>query len=350
MDTAMTFKVTVQPSGHTFWAEANEAILEAGLRQGVALPYGCRGGVCGSCAATVLSGQVHYPFGEPQGLAPYDEERGKAFLCMAAAMSDVELDAPRVGSEPDIEIKALPVRVEKLRKLAADVMELTLKLPASERLRFRAGQYIDILLKDGKRRGFSLANAPFNDQFLELHIRHVPGGYFTSHVFNEMKEKALLRIEGPLGSFYLRESERPLILMGGGTGFAPLKGMLEQMMAQGLDKPVHLYWGVRAKADLYMDSVVRSWVSRHPLLTYVPVLSEPLPEDAWAGRTGWVHDAVARDFPDLSGHDVYLSGPPPMVNAAQTAFLAQGLPEAQLFYDSFEYSPDTLKAMQGNGG
>jgi CDP-4-dehydro-6-deoxyglucose reductase len=344
----MTFKVTVQPSGHTFWAEANEAILEAGLRQGVALPYGCRGGVCGSCGATVLGGQVHYPAGEPQGLSPHEMENDRTLLCMAYALSDVVIDSPHVGTEPDIEIKALPVRVEKLRKLADDVMEMTLKLPASERLRFLAGQYIDILLKDGKRRGFSLANAPTHDQFLELHIRHVPGGQFTSHVFNEMKEKALLRIEGPLGSFYIRESARPLILIGGGTGFAPLKGMLEQMMEQGLDKPVHLYWGVRSKADLYMDSLVRGWVERHPQLSYVPVLSEPQPEDAWQGRTGWVHAAVAADFPDLSAHDVYMSGPPPMITAAKASFLAQGLPEAQLFYDSFEYSPDTLKAMQEN--
>lgn len=343
----MTFKVTVQPAGHTFWAESNEPLLEAGLRQGVALPYGCRGGVCGSCVATVLQGQVHYPDGEPMGLSPAELADGKTLLCVAYASSDLELDSPQVGVEPDIEIKALPVRVEKMRKLADDVMELTLKLPASERLRFLAGQYIDILLKDGKRRGFSLANAPVNDQLLELHIRHVPGGQFTSHVFNEMKEKALLRIEGPLGSFYIRESGRPLILMGGGTGFAPLKAMLEQMMVQGIDKPVHLYWGVRAKADLYMDAVVRSWVSRHPQLTYVPVLSEPMAQDRWEGRTGWVHEAVAADFPDLAGYDVYLRGPPPMVQAAKTAFLAQGLPEAQLFYDSFEYSPDTLKAMQG---
>lgn len=344
----MTFKVTVQPAGHTFWAEENEPVLEAGLRQGVALPYGCRGGVCGSCAATVLKGQVHYLDGQPLGLSPVELERGKALLCLAYAQSDLEIDSPQVGLEPDIEIKALPVRVEKMRKLADDVMELTLKLPASERLRFFAGQYIDILLKNGKRRGFSLANAPMDDQFLELHIRHVPGGQFTGFVFSEMKEKALLRIEGPLGSFYLRESERPLILMGGGTGFAPLKGMLEQMMAQGMDKPVHLYWGVRAKADLYMDAVVRSWAARHPQLTYVPVLSEPKTEDNWQGRTGWVHEAVAADFPHLADHDVYLSGPPPMVQAAKAAFLAQGLPEAQLFYDSFEYSPDTLKAMQEN--
>lgn len=345
----MSHQVTVRPAGHTFRVEEHETVLDAALRQGVSLPYGCRGGMCGSCAATLLSGQVHYPFGEAQGLSVQDQANGKAFLCMAAALSDLEIDVPQLGAEPDIEVKTLPVRVERMRKLAEDVMELALKLPASERLRFLAGQYIDILLKDGKRRGFSLANSPAHDEFLELHIRHVPGGQFTSHVFNEMQEKALLRIEGPLGSFYIRESVRPIILMGGGTGFAPLKGMLEQMMDQGLDKPVYLYWGVRSKADLYMDSVVRSWVSRHSQLTYVPVLSEAKPEDCWQGRSGWVHDAVVADFADLSGYDIYLSGPPPMVNAAKAAFVAQGLPESQLYYDSFEYSTDTLKAMQGGG-
>ena len=342
----MTYQVTVQPSGHTFQAQPNETLLEAGLRQGVALPYGCRGGMCGACAATVLSGQVHYPSGEPQGLSADDAQRGKAFLCMAAALSDVEINAPQVGATPDIEVKTLPVRVETMRKLADDVMELTLKLPASERLRFLAGQYVDILLKDGKRRGFSLANAPFDDQLLALHIRHVPGGQFTGQVFSTMQPKALLRIEGPLGSFYIRDSARPLILIGGGTGFAPLKSMLEQMMQHGLERPVHLYWGARAKADLYLDDLVKSWVAEYPLLTYVPVLSEPLAADDWQGRTGWVHEAVARDFADLAGYDVYLSGPPPMVNAAKVAFLVQGLPDAQLFYDSFEYSPDTVQAMQ----
>ena len=342
----MTYQITLRPSGHQFRVEENESILDAGLRHGIAMPYGCRGGICGACAATVLKGQVHYPFGEAHGLAPYDEERGKAFLCMAAPLSDLELDLPRVGREEEIEVKTLPVRVERMRKLADDVMELTLKLPASARLRFLAGQYIDILLKDGKRRGFSLANAPFNDQLLELHIRHVPGGQFTSYVFNEMKEKALLRIEGPLGSFHLRDSKRPVILMGGGTGFAPLKGMLEQLMEQGLTQPVVLYWGVRAQKDLYMDSVVRSWVSRHPQLSYIPVLSAPTADDQWQGRTGYVHAAVAADYPDLSGYDVYMSGPPPMIQAAKAAFVAQGLPEEQLFFDSFEYSPDTLKAIQ----
>lgn len=342
----MTYRIKLHPSDLEFMAEANESILDAGLRQGVMLPYGCRGGVCGSCAATVLSGQVHYPFGEAQGLAPFDEERGQAFLCMAAAISDLELDVPHIGRDTDIEVKNLPVRVEKMRKLAADVMELTLKLPTSERLRFFPGQYIDILLKDGTRRGFSLANAPFNDQLLELHVRHVPNGKFTSYVFNEMQEKALMRIEGPLGGFYIHDSERPLILMGGGTGFAPLKSMLEQLMEAGLTRPVYLYWGVRAKADLYMDAVIRSWAARHPLLSYVPVLSAPKVEDAWQGRTGYVHAAVAADFADLSGFDVYMSGPPPMIEAAKPVFLAQGLPDNQLYSDAFEYSSDTLNAIK----
>ncbi|MEZ5478796.1 MAG: FAD-binding oxidoreductase [Thiolinea sp.] len=273
------YTVTLQPSGRQFQVDEQEAVLDAGLRQGVPLPYSCRGGSCGSCAATVLQGELSYPDGEPMGLAPYDKEQGRAFLCQAVAHSDLLLDAPHLGTEQELEIKTLPVRVEKLRKLNADVMEMTLKLPATERLRFKAGQYIDILWRGGKRRGFSLANAPFNDQYLELHIRHVPGGQFTDHVFEHMKEKALLRIEGPLGSFYIHESERPLILIGGGTGFAPLKGMLEQMKEQGMERPVRLYWGVRAKDDLYMDVLVRDWASRYDWLDYVPVLSEPKPED-----------------------------------------------------------------------
>nr|CAA6815655.1 MAG: 2-polyprenylphenol hydroxylase and related flavodoxin oxidoreductases / CDP-6-deoxy-delta-3,4-glucoseen reductase-like [uncultured Thiotrichaceae bacterium] len=339
------YTITLQPSGQTFTADEQENILDAGLRQGIMLPYGCRGGACGSCAVTVKQGELSYPDGEPMGLAPFDMERGKAFLCQAVANSDLELDCPQVSSTQDIEVKVLPVRVEKLRKMNDDVMEMTLKLPASERLRFNAGQYVDLLLRGGKRRAFSLANAPFDDQYLELHIRHVPGGHFTSTVFEGMKEKALLRLEGPLGSFYIRDSERPIILIGGGTGFAPLKSMIEQMKAKGFDRPVHLYWGVRAKADLYMDVLVKDWNFRFPELTYVPVLSEPKEDDQWEGRTGWVHDAVLADFDDLAAFDIYLSGPPPMIEAAKTSLLAKGVPDDQMYSDSFEYAADTLQAI-----
>lgn len=350
MGLSFMYTITLQPSGHIFTVDEQENILEAGLRQGVALPYGCRGGACGSCVATIKQGELSYPDGEPMGLAPFDKDQGKAFLCQAVAHSDLELDCPQVGTAQDIEVKVLPVRVEKLRKLNHDVMEMTLKLPASERLRFHAGQYIDLLLRGGKRRGFSLANAPYDDQFLELHIRHVPGGHFTSHVFEQMKVKALLRMEGPLGSFYIRDSGRPVILIGGGTGFAPLKSMIEQMKAQGFERPVHLYWGVRAKDDLYMDVLAKDWSARIDELTYVPVLSEPKEDDQWEGRTGWVHEAVLADFDDLPACDIYMSGPPPMIEAAKAAFLAKGVPDEQLFSDSFEYAVDTLQAIANSEG
>ena len=343
------YKITVQPSGQTFQAEEHENLLEAGLRQGIALPYSCRGGSCGSCMVSIKQGAVDYPQGEPLALSPYDMEQGKALLCQAIALSDLEIDCPQVGTLADIEVKTLPVRVEKLRKLNTDVMEMTLKLPATERLRFMAGQYIDLLLRDGKRRSFSIANAPVGDVFLELHIRHVPGGFFTSHVFNEMKEKALLRMQGPLGSFYIRDSKQAIVLVGGGTGFAPLKSMFEQLKLQGIEQAVYLYWGVRSKADLYMDYLPKDWANRYPQFKYIPVLSAPKPEDNWQGRTGWVHQAVVDDLPDLSAYQVYMSGPPPMILAGRKAFLEHGLHAEHLYSDSFDYSPETNKALAEQG-
>ena len=305
------FTVRLQPGGQVFTVEEQENILAEGLRQGVALPYGCRGGSCGSCAATLLQGEVDYPSGEPMGLSPYDRDQGRVLLCQAVAYSDLELDSPHVGMLDDIEVKTLPARVEKLRRLNDDVMEVTLKLPTSEHLRFQAGQYVDILLRDGRRRSFSLANAPYDDQYLELHIRHVAGGDFTGQVFSTLKEKALWRIEGPLGQFYVRDSERPMVLMAGGTGFAPIKSILEQMRASGLGRPVYFYWGVRTQADLYLDSRVLDWALRESNLHYRRILSNEPTDSSWDGLRGWVHEAVLAEHADLSGFDVYMSGPPP---------------------------------------
>ena len=261
------FTVRLQPGGQVFTVEEQENILAEGLRQGVALPYGCRGGSCGSCAATLLQGEVDYPSGEPMGLSPYDRDQGRVLLCQAVAYSDLELDSPHVGMLDDIEVKTLPARVEKLRRLNDDVMEVTLKLPTSEHLRFQAGQYVDILLRDGRRRSFSLANAPYDDQYLELHIRHVAGGDFTGQVFSTLKEKALWRIEGPLGQFYVRDSERPMVLMAGGTGFAPIKSILEQMRASGLGRPVYFYWGY-ALRQIYIW-IVGYWIGHCENQTYI---------------------------------------------------------------------------------
>lgn len=337
----MPYRVTLLPSGHEFSVAEHESVLDAALRERCSvLPYGCRNGTCGSCMATIQSGELAYPDGRPPSLSEREQAEGKALLCQARPRSDLVIVAREVRTGGDLIVKTLPCRVEQRELLAPDLMRLFLKLPNTERLQFLAGHYVDILLADGRRRSFSLANPPHADELLELHIRYAPGGFFTDYVFNRMKDKALLRFQGPLGTFFLREdSPRPILLIGGGSGFAPLKAMLEHAFHIGLDRPLRLYWGARAKLDLYLDALPRRWVEEHPNFRYTPVLSEPRPEDQWSGRTGWVHEAVAADYPDLSGYDVYMSGPPPMIAAAKPAFAAQGLPAEQLFYDSFEFAP-----------
>lgn len=342
----MTYTVKVPESGHEFNAEADETILEAALRQGIGLPYGCRNGACGKCAGKVITGETVCDEDRLRAVAKKEYESGKTLFCQACARSDLEIEVREITRGSEIEIKTLPVRVEKMQRLTHDIMQLKLKLPETERLQFLAGQYLEILLKDGKRRAFSIANAPHDDEFIELHIRHVPDGHFGDFVFDGLTEKTLMRIEGPLGSYFLREdSDRPVILMGGGTGFAPLKGMIEHAFYTNISKPMHLFCGVRSLRDLYMDKMVKQWCSEHEYLKYTPVLSEPLDEDNWQGETGFVHEAVINHYPDLSGYDVYLSGPPPMVKAGMDVFYQHGLPETQIYSDSFEYSDDALKAM-----
>jgi CDP-4-dehydro-6-deoxyglucose reductase len=334
----MTFTVTISTTGHQFEAEENETILDAAIRQNIGLPYGCRNGRCGSCAADLVSGDVTY-YGAPPALEEAGE--GKCLPCQGFAASDLTLAVREAESTADLEIKLLPCRVQAVDHLTHDVVRLLLKLPDNQRLQFRAGQYLDFLLADGRRRAFSIANAPHDDEFIELHIRHVDGGEFTDWVFSQMKERTILRIQAPLGTFTLDEgSTRPMIFMGGGTGFAPLKGQIEQAFEAGIDRPMALYWGVRAERDLYMPELPQRWADEHPNFSFVPVLSEP--DAGWQGRSGWVHEAVLEDIPDLSGHDLYMAGPPPMVDAAREAFRAAGMPDAQMHYDSFEYAEDTL--------
>jgi len=342
----MSFRITVPASGHEFVVNEGETVLDAALRQGVGLPYGCRNGACGKCAGDLLVGQVSYDADSLTGLAHDEYEKGKTLFCQACAISDLEIRVREISQSNDIEIKTLPCRVEHKELLSHDVMMLKLKLPENERMQFLAGQYLEFILKGGKRRAFSIANAPHDDKFIELHIRHVPDGQFGDFVFDGLKEKALLRIEGPLGNYYLREdSDRPIILMGGGTGFAPLKGMLEHAFYTGLTRPIHLFCGARALRDLYMDETVKAWLADNPNLEYTPVLSNPGAADHWGGKTGYVHEAVIEAYPDLSGYDVYMSGPPPMIKAGMDLFYEKGLPESQIYSDSFEYSDDALKAM-----
>ena len=338
----MSYRIHIEPSGHALHADAGESVLDAALRQGLALPYGCRNGACRSCKGRILEGRVEYPGGAPKSLTSLDVAQGFALLCTAHAASDLRIAVEEIDSEQNIVVRNLPCRVTRKRQLGHDVIGLELMLPASERLQYLPGQYVDVLLRDGRRRAFSLANAARDDDRLELQIRRVPGGTFSEYVFQHLKERALLRLRGPLGSFYLRKKDhRPVILMAGGTGFAPIKAIVEGALADGFAGKMHLYWGVRARRDLYMHELASAWAAAHETLEYTPVLSEPLPGDEWSGRTGFVHDALGEDFADFSPFTVYASGPPIMVAGGREQCIARGLDPARFHSDSFDYAYET---------
>jgi CDP-4-dehydro-6-deoxyglucose reductase, E3 len=335
----MVHVVRLHPGGERFEVLDDETVLAAGLRAGLHLPHSCRGGSCGACEARVLAGELHYPNGLPPGLTAAEAVGGRALLCQARARTDLALEARALAVPEEVRIRRLPCRVESRELLSHDVMRLVVKLPSLEPFVFLAGQYVDFLLEDNRRRSFSMANPPHESERLELHVRRVAGGDFTRRVFEDLGERSLLRLEGPLGGFWLREGlERPIVMVAGGTGFAPIKSMLRRLMYTGAERPVRLYWGVRRPRDLYEAKLVHQWATEHDWLSFVPVMSEPLPADEWFGRRGWVHEAVLDDYPSLADVDVYAAGPPPMIAVIQELFPAQGLPQGRLFFDSFEFA------------
>ncbi|HEY8585832.1 MAG TPA: 2Fe-2S iron-sulfur cluster-binding protein [Rhodanobacter sp.] len=334
--------VTLKFSGRQFPVAVGETVLEAAQRAGVALPYSCRAGVCGSCKATLLEGSCEYPRNPPVALDASALAQHAVLLCQAVPTTDLLLQAREVPSVEDIVRRQLGVVVIDKWRLATDVTGLRLRPERGERrLRRLAGQYLDVVLEDGKHRPFSIANKPQPDGTIELHVRHVTGGGFTSWVDEALAVGDRLRVEGPLGTFVPREdSERPMIFMAGGTGFAPVKAIVEHFIALGTRRSIQLYWGARRASDLYLLPLAEHWALNVPNLAFHPVVSEP--GQANHLRTGLVHEAVLQDWPDLSGHDLYMSGPPAMIDTAHPAFLAAGLPEERLYYDSFEYAPDVL--------
>jgi len=330
----MTHRVTLKPSGHQYDVQEGNNVLQAGLDAGFMLPYSCRSGVCRTCRGTILEGKVDYGMVHANYLSDGDKAKGYALLCQAKPLSELVVEVREVeGVRPRI----IPCRVERLDKPAPDVAVIGLRLPMNENFRFLAGQYIDLLLKDGKRRSYSLATRPDPGGVtaLEIHVRHTPGGLFTDHVFAKLKVRDLLRFEGPLGSFYLREdSDKPIVMVASGTGFAPIKAICEYAFEKKASRPMTLYWGCRAKRDLYTLEVPAKW--QYPGFKFVPVLSDPTPECEWTGRTGFVHRAVMEDFADMSGVQVYACGAPVVIEAARRDFAAQcGLPADEFYADSF---------------
>ena len=338
----MPFQVTLQKTGHRFAVPDGQSVLAAASAAGYTLAYGCRGGSCGACKGKLIEGTVDYGAHMPYTLSEIEKKAGFALFCTAKPLSDLVIDAREIGGMGGIEVKKLTVRILSIDKPAPDVAVLRLKLPANIEWKFLAGQYVEFLLRDNRRRAYSMANAPHVVEHLELHVRHMPGGVFTDPVFTTMKEKDILRLEGPMGTFFLREdSDKPIVFVASGTGFAPIKAIIEHMLHVGIVRPMVLYWGGRRPADLYMNALCRQWEAGHGWFTYVPVVSDATADDAWTGRTGFVHRAVMADFPDLSGHQVYACGAPVVVDSAKSDLVEQcGLPAEEFFADSFTPSVD----------
>ncbi len=341
----MTFTVQIKPADRSFTVEPDEAILPAAIRQGIGLPYGCRDGACGSCKSRLVEGRVVHRTHQLKALPLAEEQAGFILTCCAVPQTDCVVEARSVPGAGEHPVLKLPSRVISIERPAPDVAVLRLQLPANQNLQYRAGQYVEFILRDGARRSYSMANAPHDlgsPPAIELHLRHMPGGKFTEHVFTAMKEKDILRMEGPFGSFFLREdSAKPIVLLASGTGFAPIKALIQHLQHKGNTRTTTLYWGCRRKADLYQHAWCEEQAAALPWLRYVPVLSEPAAEDAWTGRTGFVHQAVMADLPDLSAHQVYACGVPIMVDSAQADFIAHcGLPVDEFYADSFTSEAD----------
>ncbi len=334
------FHLFVHPDNRILTVRAGETVLDAGLREGVPLPFDCRNGGCGECKATLLHGTVDFGAYQPDALSAEERASGKLLLCCATPRSDVEIEYVPTTRPGGIPLRVWSAQVESLERLSPDVMRVLLRLEGDEPIEYYAGQYLNILLEDGEKRAFSFAAAPGASERIELQIRLIPGGRFTTHVFEHMRPGDRLRFEGPLGSFFLREdSEKPIIFVAGSTGFAPVKSMLEHAFRRGLKRRMLLYWGARRLRDLYAFDLARDWERAHDNFRFVPVLSEAAPEDGWTGRTGLVHEAILADFPDLAGYQVYACGSAGMVQAAHPAFKAHGLNQDDCFSDAFRLPP-----------
>jgi len=341
-------RVKLFRSARAFETAADETVLDAALRARLDMPHRCLGGNCGACRARLLEGEVAYPYGRPLGLSDDETADGLVLLCRAHARSDLLLETFEPGTAGALLVKRLPCRVERIERLGHDVMGVYLRLPPAESFDFKPGQYVDVLLSKGRRRSFSIASPPHDARPLELHVRRAPGGEFSEQVFAEEMRGAVLQLEGPLGNSVYREiagaespgaAAPPLLLVGGGTGLAPLKSILRHVLETGLPRRMTLYWGVREERDLYAHAFLEAAARADPRFRYAPVLSEPSP--AWGGRRGFVHEAVLAEVQGLEHHEIYASGPPRMIEAVRRDFMARGVAESAISFDSFDYAPDS---------
>ncbi|MCC6710562.1 MAG: cytochrome b N-terminal domain-containing protein [Gammaproteobacteria bacterium] len=333
---ASEHNVVMHPGAVSVSTRVGETLLEAGLRAGLTLPYECRAGGCGVCVCTVLNGRVEHGNYQPSALDGAMRARGQALMCCATALDDVEIEIDvETLSAPTLAPQRHQATLSGIETLAPDVRRLWLTVEGGERIAFSAGQYINIVLDDGATRSYSFANAPHDNGRIELHVRRVAGGRFSELAFERLRVGDTLRFEGPFGRFTLHEGSAPILFIAGATGFAPIKSIVEDAFHRAIERPMFLYWGVRARADLYMATLAEQWAAEHPNFHFVPVLSAPAGDDDWPGRRGLVHDAMLADLPDMRGYELYACGSLNMIENAVPAFLAHGLDEGACYSDAF---------------
>ena len=320
--------------GPSFDCADGENLVAAAERAGWVLPASCRAGVCGSCEGVVCAGDFVLPGRNDDG-AVLAAPAAAVKLCRARPRSDMRIAPREVRPVAAASLKPIAAKVMRVDKPAAEVAVLKLRFPAGQRAKFRAGQYLKVLLDDGQERCFSMANPPHSNDGVELHVRYLPGGRFAEAVFHALKPGDVVTLRLPLGDFWLRETDKPIVFIAGGTGFAPVQSMVEDILRRKIERPVYVYVGGRTPELLYRDALARQWVAKRPGLAYVPVVSSPLPGDGWSGRTGRVHEAAIEDLVSLAGHEVYACGAPAMVAAARDAFVRHGLAPSDFFCDAF---------------
>lgn len=308
----------------SFECSPGETLLDAAARAGWELPYSCRRGTCESCRAPVLEGEV----------SPPAREDGTALLCQAKACGDVRIAPDRIERASIASRRTVKARLYRVRMAAPDVAVVDLRFPAGVKVPFKAGQYLQVLLDGHEPRSFSMANTPRASDAAQLHVRVLPGGLFGSKLLPTLQPGHEVEVELPFGDFHLREGDGPVLLVAGGTGFAPIQAILEEALPKQRGRSFTLYWGARQVDGLYAIEQVRKWEQKHPHFRFVGLVSDgeaPAPL-----RTGLVHEAVLADHPTLEGHEVYACGAPALVAAARASFVAaKGLPPARFYSDAF---------------
>lgn len=335
----MNYKIHIKPSGHTFAVKPGETVLAAALRQNYHFPHSCRNGMCGACKGQLIDGKVEYGDKAIYALTEKERESGLALFCSAKPLSDLIVYIEGVDGPEPVSVQTLTCLVSNYKQLTPTTWQIFLQ-PQEAKPQYQAGQYLEILHRDGSPKPFSIANAPNEQGSIELHVRHTPKNQYTAELIAEIQQQRPLRIKLPFGHcIYPKEPNVKTILLAGGTGFAPMKAILEVALNTELTQPIYLYWGARTLPELYWHEQLLAWAKQYPLFQYHPVLSDVTPSTDWQGKTGLVHEVVVADHPDLSEFQVYASGPPEMVYAALRLFQAHGLPKTYMYSDIFDYEP-----------